>query len=205
MSENQMTPEMINIILQTVPLSEDRTSGKSSRGALCAYAANINKLDALGPTLKLICHKHASLLIEPKQYSIVGKYLIEAMEQVLGEAFILNTQAAWTTAYWQLAKIMIENEASLYRQREEWTTWRDFRIANTKRESSEITSFYLQPVDGKSLPPFAPGQYISVRMYVPILGYAQARQYSLSDRPNPGQYRISVKREDGFDVKRPSM
>jgi nitric oxide dioxygenase len=155
--------------------------------------------------LELICHKHASLLIEPKQYSIVGKYLIEAMEQVLGEAFTPNLQAAWTTAYWQLAKIMIEKEASLYQQSDEWTTWRDFRIANIKRESSEITSFYLQPVDGKSLPSFAPGQYISVRMYVPGLGYAQARQYSLSDRPNPGQYRISVKREDGFDVKRPSM
>lgn len=48
----------------------------------------------------------------------------------------------------------------------------------------------------KSLPSFTPGQYISVRVPVPELGgVLQPRQYSLSDSPGTGYYRISVKRE----------
>jgi len=69
---------------------------------------------------------------------------------------------------------------------------------NKVRESSEVTSFYLSPVDSKSLPSFKPGQYISVQTSVPALKYMQSRQYSLSDAPNPRYYRISVKKEPGI-------
>ena len=69
---------------------------------------------------------------------------------------------------------------------------------NKVKESSEVTSFYLSPVDNKALPPFKPGQYISVQTDVPALKYMQSRQYSLSDAPNSRYYRISVKKEPGI-------
>lgn len=166
-------------------------------GALYAYGATLNNLDALGPMLELICHKHASLQITADQYDIVGLYLIKAMKEVLGDDFTPNVQDAWTSAYGQLASLMIQKESSLYGQHEEWKDWRDFRIVTIFRESEEISSFYLFPVDSKPLPTFVPGQYVSVRVYVPEMGYMQARQYSMSDIPSSKYYRISVKKERG--------
>lgn len=164
-------------------------------GALGAYAANIDNLVALGSALELICNKHASLHITPEQYKIVGKFLIGAMQEVLATAFTPAIQDAWAAAYWQLANMMIEKEASLYEQDRSWDTWRNFTVSEIIPESDEISSFILRPADGAPLPAFLPGQYVSVRLHVPRLGYTQARQYSLSDRPNPDYYRISVKCE----------
>ncbi|KAH8696429.1 globin-like protein [Talaromyces proteolyticus] len=190
--------------LKTVFNSTNQKTGhqaKALAAALYAYAANIENLDVLGPALELICQKHASLYITPEQYRIVGKFLLQAMQEVLGDVFTPQVQDAWGSAYWQLANLMITKESSLYEQNSDWKTWRDFRIARIEPESTEIKSFYLEPVDGKPLPKFTPGQYISIRLYVPRLNYTQDRQYSLSDKPNPRYYRISVKREDGLSPK----
>jgi nitric oxide dioxygenase len=90
---------------------------------------------------------------------------------------------------------MIKQEDSLYKSAGPWTSWRDFRISRKNPESERITSFYLAPVDGKPLPSYLPGQYISVATSVPSLHHDQNRQYSLSAAPSPDHYRISVKRE----------
>ena len=97
---------------------------------------------------------------------------------------------------------MIEREDQLLQKAGGWTDWRDFRVSRKIQESSEITSFYLVPVDGKLLPSYLPGQYISVRLSIPDLHYLQARQYSLSDAPHPEYYRISVKKEPALDLHR---
>ncbi|GFF31300.1 flavohemoprotein [Aspergillus udagawae] len=96
-------------------------------------------------------------------------------------------------AYWALANIMIARKGTLYKESQGWTNWCQFRVARKVRESDEITSFYLRPVDGKPLPSYKPGQYISVRVDVLRLKYPQARQSSLSDAPRSDYYRIGVK------------
>lgn len=50
---------------------------------------------------------------------------------------------------------------------------------------------------GLPLPIYLPGQFISINLEVPSLGYRQSRQYSLSDAPKREYYRISVKKEAG--------
>ncbi|GFG17054.1 flavohemoprotein [Aspergillus udagawae] len=201
--KNMLTahPELHNVFN-----TAHQVSGHQARalaGALFAYASNIDNLGALGPAVELICHKHASLYIKPDDYKIVGKFLLEAMGQVLGDALTPEILDAWATAYWQLADIMIGREAQLYEQAEGWTDFRDFVVAQKVPESSEITSFYLKPVDGKPLPAFRPGQYISVQTHVPELNYLQARQYSLSDMHRSDYYRISVKKEPGLNPTEP--
>ncbi|KAJ5301540.1 hypothetical protein PENANT_c002G09032 [Penicillium antarcticum] len=184
--------------LNTVFNTSNQVNGHQPRalaGALYAYASHIDDLSALSAAVELICNKHASLYIKPEDYNIVGKYLLEAMGEVLGAALTPEIHDAWGAAYWQLADIMIGREKQLYEQSEGWTDWRDFKIVDKVKESDEITSFYLAPVDGKPLPAFQPGQYISVQTYVPALKYSQARQYSLSDKPRSEYYRISVKKE----------
>jgi nitric oxide dioxygenase len=171
-------------------------------GSLCAYAKNIDDLGKLSPAVERITHKHASLFIREEHYSIVGTYLIQAMGEVLGAALTKDVKNAWAAAYWQLAKIMIDIENALMKSAHGWTNWRDFVITRKQKESDEITSFYLESKSvedqGKPLPSFRPGQYISVMMTIPALKYKQARQYSLSDAPGLSYYRISVKKEAGL-------
>ncbi|KAL5340949.1 globin-like protein [Aspergillus crustosus] len=173
-------------------------------GALFAYATYIDELGVLSPALERICHKHASLSIQPEGYQIVGKYLLEAMGQVLGDALTPPLLEAWGTAYWQLANIMIAKEAELYKSADGWVEFRDFKIAKKEPESDVITSFYLEPVDGNPLPSFTPGQYVSIQIPVPQLNHPQCRQYSLSDAANPSYYRISVRRDPGLNASDPS-
>lgn len=169
--------------------------------AVAAYARHIDDPSVLAPVLERIAHKHVSLGIRAEHYGIVGRHLLASIGEVLGEAATPAVIDAWAQAYGQLADVLIGIESGLYRAATEqpggWTGWRTFRVARKQPESDEITSFELAPADGGQVPPFKPGQYVSVRAVVPELGHRQPRQYSLSDAPGKGHLRISVKRETG--------
>lgn len=197
-------PELKNVFNNTHQATGHQAQALA--GALYAYAANIDNLGALSPALELICHKHASLFIKPEQYSIVGEHLIKTMKAVLGDAATPAILDAWGAAYWQLADIMIGKEDQLYKETAYWADWKEFTVAKKEKESEEITSFYLEPVDaGLQLPMYKPGQYISVNVFVDELdgGVWQARQYSLSDAPGKKYLRISVKKEPGVQLGEP--
>ena len=77
-----------------------------------------------------------------------------------------------------------------------WQDWRDFKIIKKEAESKEITSFYLQPVDGKPIPDFKPGQYLTIQLDIGDRDKPVIRTYSLSDYPeSQDYYRLSIKRE----------
>ena len=170
-------------------------------GAVAAYAEHIDDPSVLAPVVTRIVHKHVSLGIRPEHYAIVGKHLLASIREVLGEAATDELVDAWAAAYGQLADMLIAAEARLYADSAAkpggWTGWRAFRVVGKQPESAEITSFYLAPADGGAVPAYRPGQYVSVRVYVPELGLMQPRQYSLSDAPGQDRLRISVKREAG--------
>ena len=191
-------PSLHNVFNQTNQENDHQATALA--GALHAYATHIQDTGSLSPMLEKITQKHASLFIQPEQYQLVGMYLLRAMGDVLGSAFTPALHAAWATAYWQLANLMIAQEEELQLSTHGWTDWRYFQIVQKIVESDEITSFYLQPTDGHSLPHFNPGQYISIQVPVPALNSLQSRQYSLSDVPGQDHYRISVKRESGGQV-----
>lgn len=84
-----------------------------------------------------------------------------------------------------------------------WAGWREFRVAQRAFEDAAQSqcSFYLQPVDGKPLPPFKPGQFLTFALEVTprssdgsAATRAITRCYSLSDRPEPAHYRVTIKR-----------
>lgn len=166
--------------------------------AVFAYAAYIDDLPKLHHAVERIAHKHASLFIKADQYPIVGKYLVGAFAEVLGDALTPEIADAWVAAYGQLAEVFINREKQLYEEAGDWQTWRDFKIVNKETETDRIVSLYLEPIDGKLLPEFKPGQYVSIQLPIPELdGLLQSRQYSLSIAPesNMKQYRVSVKKE----------
>jgi nitric oxide dioxygenase len=175
-------------------------------GAICAYAANIDNLGALGPAVELIAQKHCSLGIQAEHYPIVGKYLLMAIVDILGDAATEEVLAAWGEAYQFLAKIFIDREQAIYDEQAAqpggWNGYRQFRVDRKVAESDIVTSLYLKPVDGGPIAAFKPGQYITVRVDHPTTP-TSPRNYSLSDRPGRDYYRISVKREPALAANAP--
>tara|TARA_B100000686_G_scaffold200187_3_gene207085 strand:+ start:2137 stop:3369 length:1233 start_codon:yes stop_codon:yes gene_type:complete len=182
------------------------TQQRALAGAICAYAANIDNLEVLGGAVELIAHKHASLMIKPEHYPIVGENLLASIREVLGDGATEDVINAWAEAYGFLSEILTGREKQIYAENAEktggWEGFRKFKVARKEVESTIITSFYLKPDDSGSLPDFLPGQYITVRMPTPD-GSTTMRNYSLSDEPGKDYFRISVKKEIGADADTP--
>ncbi|MEP2989775.1 MAG: NO-inducible flavohemoprotein [Parasphingorhabdus sp.] len=181
--------------------SENQSEGTQQRalaGAICAYAANIDNLEVLGGAVELIANKHASLMIKPEHYPVVGENLLASIKDVLGEGATAEVIEAWAEAYGFLTDILVGREQQIYRDSATknggWDGFRKFKIDKKERESANIDSFYLIPDDGGALPEFLPGQYITIRVSTPD-GSSTMRNYSLSNKPGRDYFRISVKRE----------
>ncbi len=182
-----------------------QASGSQARalaGAVLAYASHIDRLEALAPVLPRIVQKHAALGVLPEHYPIVGKCLLQAIREVLGEIATDDIIAAWGEAYGALAQILMGAEEQVYAghaaQAGGWRGTRGLRVVRKEAESELITSFYLEPVDGRPLMVFQPGQYLT--LVLNIDGEPIRRNYSLSDAPGKPWYRISVKRESAGKV-----
>ncbi|WP_053368529.1 NO-inducible flavohemoprotein [Bacillus sp. FJAT-27245] len=192
-------PELLNIFNHA-----NQKQGRQQRAladAVYAAAMYIDNLEAILPVVKNIAQKHRSLGVKPEHYPIVGKYLILAIKDVLGDQATDEIIGAWTEAYGVIADAFISIEAEMYNeaagQKGGWDGFRRFVIDRKVKESNVITSFYLKPEDNKEIADFQPGQYISVKLEIPGEEFTHIRQYSLSDAPGKNYYRISVKREAG--------
>jgi nitric oxide dioxygenase len=176
---------------------------QSLASAVFAYAANIDNASVLAPVVSRIVHKHVSVGITAEHYPIVGRHLLGAIQEVLGDAATPPLLEAWAEAYSELATALIEAEKALYSAAETAPgQLRDMRVIDVINESEDIKAFVLEPVDALAAPSFKPGQYVSVSVTFDD-ATTQLRQYSLSDAPHPRTLRISVKR-DRRDDKKPA-
>lgn len=166
--------------------------------AVLAYASNIDNPAVLLPAVMRIAHKHASLDVQPAQYSIVGKHLLGAIKEELGDAATPEVMVAWAEAYDALAKLLIDVENQLRAESASkeggFTGFRSCMVVKKVAESESVYSFYLEPKDGGTLPSFKPGQYVCFRLDIPIVGLVH-RNYSLSAASGSKQFRVSIKRE----------
>lgn len=190
-------PELKNIFNMT-----HQKTGRQSVAlfeAIAAYTKNIENLAALTTAVERIAQKHTSFNIQPEHYQIVGHHLIETLRELAPDAFTKEVEEAWTEAYLFLAKVFIDREAELYLQRKQaiggWENAREFKLVDKKVESTLVTSFIFEPVDGTPVLDYIPGQYIGIEILPTGANYKEIRQYSLSQAPNGIHYRISVKRE----------
>jgi nitric oxide dioxygenase len=168
--------------------------------AVLAYASHIDDLAVLTPAVARITHKHVSLDVRPEHYPIVGQHLLRAIKEVLGEAATPTIIAAWAEAYEFLAALLIETENRLRAESASkvggWVGFRPFVVAQKRRESAEVYSFYLTPLAGGPVPLYQAGQYLCFRLDVPEVGLVY-RNYSLSAGPGGEHLRVSIKREPG--------
>ena len=75
-----------------------------------------------------------------------------------------------------------------------WTGTRTFRVSATVDEAEDCRSFYLTPEDGRPLPRFEPGQYLTFHLPTADRMRPLVRCYSLSERPREDFYRVTIKR-----------
>src|SRR5271169_6564518 len=73
--------------------------------------------------------------------------------------------------------------------------FRPLRVARMDRESSSVVSLVLEPVDGRPLTVPLPGQFVVLRLRPQADAPPVLRSYSLSDLPDAGRYRITIKEE----------
>ncbi|MEY2194614.1 NO-inducible flavohemoprotein [Neobacillus sp. BF23-41] len=194
-------PELLNIFNHAN--QKQGRQQKALAGTVYAAAMYIDNLEAILPVVKQIAQKHRSLGILPEHYPIVGKHLLLAIKDVLGDAATDEIIDAWAQAYNVIADVFISVEAELYDETENqhggWKGFRNFIVDRKVVESEVITSFYLKPEDNKGIADFTPGQYISIKLEIAGEKFTHIRQYSLSDAPGKDYYRISVKRETGTE------
>lgn len=188
-------PELTNLF--NMGNQANGSQQQSLASAVFAYAANHGNNAALAPVVGRIVHKHAAVGIRPSHYPIVGRHLLGAIAEVLGDAATPELLAAWDEAYWLLAAELIAAEARLYAHTQSGPDHRQpVRIIERHAQAEDVVSFTLEAVGGAKLADFLPGQYISVQVQL-APGVLQQRQYSLSDAPNGRTWRISVKRDAG--------
>jgi hypothetical protein len=77
-----------------------------------------------------------------------------------------------------------------------WNGLRKFSVAKKISECDDVAAFYLKPHDGRPLPAFKPGQYLTFQLDLPGRDKALVRCYSLSESPHQKDfYRVTIKRE----------
>ena len=76
-----------------------------------------------------------------------------------------------------------------------WPGFRQMRVAGINKESENVTSLVLSPIDGQPLPVCQAGQFVVLRLFVDPSKPPVLRSYSLSDLPAADHLRISVKSE----------
>ncbi len=188
-------PELLNLFNQGNQASGDQAQALA--GAVYAFAVHMDQPAKIGPVLNRIAHKHVSLGIAPAQYTIVGRHLLASIGEVLGDAITPDIAQAWDEVYWLMASELIAREARLYQARH-WQAgdWLEVKVLHKERSSEDTVALTLGDATGAPLPSFLPGQYLSVALPLPESGLTQVRQYSFSNAPGDGVWRITVKRVD---------
>ena len=101
-----------------------------------------------------------------------------------------------------LAELQIRLQETRRRSREAataqmgWNGYRKFTVARKTVECEDVYAFYLKPHDGRPLPAFEPGQYLTFQLDLPGRDKPLVRCYSLSSSPHQKEhYRVTIKKE----------
>ena len=82
-----------------------------------------------------------------------------------------------------------------------WSGFRAMRVARMHKETGNITSFVLAPIDGQQMPVFQAGQFVVLRVLVDPAKAPVLRSYSLSDLPAADHFRISASRTNRTELE----
>ncbi|WP_300351588.1 globin domain-containing protein [Clostridium sp.] len=82
--------------------------------AILSVAQNIDNLEAIKPVVDRIGVIHCNSKVQSEHYLIVGKHLLGAIKEVLGDDATEDVIDAWAKTYGVIAEIFINNEKEIY-------------------------------------------------------------------------------------------
>lgn len=147
-------PELLNVFNQANQAIGEQPVALAS--SIVAYAHHLLgdadfDFDAV---IDRIANKHVALAIAPADYTVVGRNLLDAIADVLGDAVTPEVARAWGEVYWLFAVDLISAEAKIYQQIERTpdTMLSDYEIVEIRDAGADARTFRLAPLDG-SRPP----------------------------------------------------
>ena len=174
---------------------------KALASSVVAFAVQLIDPGApdFSPVMRRIAHKHVSLGIQARQYTIVGRHLLDAVGEVLGAAVTAEVRAAWDEVYWLFGCSLIAEEAKLYALggTDPESPWRKYRVVERTAETDDVVTLTLAPLEG-AVPEHRTGQYVAIAVDLPD-GTRQPRQYTVSSAPRRDALQVTVKRVRGAD------
>lgn len=192
-------PELLDIFNETnQKLGRQQTALAMT---VLAAAKHLDKLATLLPQVTQISHKHRALQIQPEHYPIVGKHLIGAIKEVLGEAATDDIINAWTEAYDEIASVFIQIEHGMY-EAAMWEGFEAFKVTQKTAVATDISAFTVVPVNesnqnidlGKLN--LTAGQYITVKTDPKDSDHIALRHYSLYSASTDSGIQFAVRRDN---------
>jgi len=130
--------------------------------------------------------------------AVIALVAVQAMLFVVGSVSRLSREKKAQALSLQLLQERIDaaraSRAKVEQAVSSWNGWRKFQVFKRAPEPGDVCSFYLRPHDGKPLPAFRPGQYLTFQLNIPGKDKPVIRCYSLSDAPRQDYFRVSIKR-----------
>jgi nitric oxide dioxygenase len=191
-------PELLDIFNETNQKLGRQQNALAS--TVLVAAKHIDNLGILLPEVTGISHKHRALQILPEHYPIVGKYLIGAIKEVLGEAANDDIINAWTEAYDEIADVFIQLEKNMYEE-EMWQGFATFKVVEKVAAATDIAAFTVVPagnsqaIDLNKLTLNA-GQYITVKTDPKDSEHLALRHYSLYSTNTDTGIQFAVRRDN---------
>ena len=123
-------------------------------------------------------------------------YCLLLMSQSIrvGRQFILRESVERELLSARTREIVERNRITKAKEEGAWNGYRKFRVSRKIEEAKDQCSFYLTPHDGRKVPPFDPGQFLTFRLDIPDQKKPVIRCYSLSEAPKADHYRVTIKR-----------
>ena len=195
-------PELLDIFNETnQKLGRQQTALAMT---VLAAAKHLENLATLLPQVTQISHKHRALQILPEHYPIVGKHLLGAIKQVLGEAANDDIIDAWTEAYDEIADVFIQLEKGMYEQ-EMWQGFVPFTVTEKVAVATDIAAFTVVPTDTDaentqnidlSKLTLTAGQYITVKTDPKDSDHLTLHHYSLCSTNTDKGIQFAVRRDN---------
>lgn len=192
-------PELLNIFNKT-----NQTQGKQQTAlatTVLAAARHIDNLSALLPQVTQISHKHRALQIRPEHYPIVGKHLLGAITEVLGNDATPDILDAWGQAYQEIANVFMSVEQAMYQQAD-WQGFAPFTVVDKQVTGTDIVKFSVVPAESNeqtidlSTLTLKAGQYITVQTKPDNSDTLALRHYSLCSVNTSQGLQFAVRREN---------
>lgn len=191
-------PELLDIFNETNQKLGRQQSALAS--TVLAAAKHLDKLEALLPEVTQIAHKHRALQIHPEHYPIVGKHILGAIKEVLGDAANDDIIDAWAEAYGDIAGVFIHVEKGMY-DAAMWDGFASFKVVAKEITGTDVAAFTVVPVDANqaidlSKLTLTAGQYVTVKTDPEDTAHLALRHYSLCSNSTDKGIQFAVRRDN---------